>query len=136
MIRAATVVAFPGRPQQPRSPARAAGPALVALALLLPASALTAAEKPVDVLIVQVVAPGQTLSRTERPAYEEVTPNRYPAVLIRKMYDPNVEVVKAGDQFLDAAARPPQRGQAVAGLPPGELAFYHFALAREVGLCQ
>src|SRR5262245_47099638 len=84
----------------------------------------------------QVVAPGKSLPRVEQTAYEEVTRNRYPAALVRKMYDPNVEVVKAGDQFLDAAARPRQGGQPVAGLAPGELAYYNFALAREVGLCQ
>jgi membrane-bound ClpP family serine protease len=83
----------------------------------------------------QVTAPGKPLPRVEQTAYEEIARGRFPDALVRKMYDPAVEVVKNGDQFRDGAKRRPG-DQPVAGLPPGETALYTFALARDLGLCQ
>lgn len=82
----------------------------------------------------QVAAKG--IPRPEQAAYEEVTKNRYPLPLVRKMFDPNVEVVKAGDQYLDSNQKPRPAGVPVDGLPFNEVAFYPFAQARELGLCQ
>lgn len=83
-----------------------------------------------------VAVAGTELTKTEQSAYEEISKGRRSAVLVRKMYDPTVEVVKVGDQYLDANANPRERGQPVEGLPVGELAAYKFALARQLGLAQ
>ncbi|MFO0846535.1 MAG: hypothetical protein U0797_29900 [Gemmataceae bacterium] len=52
----------------------------------------------------QVTAgPGKPLPRVEQTAYEEIARGRYPEVLVRKMFDPAVEVVKVGDQARSTA---------------------------------
>src|SRR6185312_15597981 len=69
--------------------------------------------------------------------YDKVPAKRYPSILIRKMYDKNVEVIKSrqGD-FRDARDRPRPQGEPVSGLGPGDTALYSFVQARDLGLCQ
>lgn len=83
----------------------------------------------------QVTAPGKTLPRVEQTAYEEIARGRFPDVLVRKMFDASLDVVKVGDQFF-AAGKPRVGEQLLAGLAPKETAFYTFAMARDLGLCQ
>jgi membrane-bound serine protease (ClpP class) len=88
----------------------------------------------------QVTVPGTPLPGAERLAYEEVVRNRYPLPIVRKMYDPAVEVIKArpGDRekgtYRDGSDKPRPEGEVV--LPPGDTALYNFAQAKEYGLCQ
>jgi membrane-bound ClpP family serine protease len=82
------------------------------------------------------VLAGEPLPDAEQAAYAFITRGRFPPALIRKLYDPALEVVKVGQEFLDANQKPRPRGQPVAGLVPGEPATYTFALAKELGLCQ
>lgn len=93
------------------------------------------AKKP-DAGLGKVASSGHALSPTERTAYEEITRNRFPAVIIRKMYDPTVDVVKAGDRYADTNEKPRPKGSHVHGLGRGDTAFYTFEKAREVGLAQ
>src|SRR5262245_55561837 len=83
-----------------------------------------------------VVTGGQGLPKVERTAYEDLTANRLPAALVRKLYEPDLEVVRAGGRFHASDEKPPPRGDVVAELPPGETASYPFALAKQLGLCQ
>ena len=82
--------------------------------------------------------PGEMLTQPERVAYEDVARGRYPALLVRKMYDRDLVVArgprgdKAGEPFRAGRARP---GDEVV-LGPGNPARYSFAQAREFGLCQ
>jgi membrane-bound serine protease (ClpP class) len=77
------------------------------------------------------------LEHLDRMAYDEIANRRYPPVLIHKMYDANVEVVKGRDkQFYDANAKPAPRGEPVSGLGRGETALYSFEQASDLGLCQ
>jgi membrane-bound ClpP family serine protease len=76
------------------------------------------------------------LGATEISGYDEITLNRFPAVIIRKMYDPAVEVIKSADRYHDAREKPRPRGDPVPELGPGETAWYTFAQARNFGLAQ
>jgi membrane-bound serine protease (ClpP class) len=85
----------------------------------------------------KVTAPGETLPADQRAKYDEVTRNRFAPALIRKMYDPNVEVIHARDGgYRDANERPRPVGEPVPELARGDTALYSFKLARDVGLCQ
>jgi membrane-bound ClpP family serine protease len=84
----------------------------------------------------KITRPGQSLTRVQRTAYDEITLNRYPPVLIRKMFDADVEVIKAGDRFADARERPRPRGDVVPELVAGDTALYTFELASRLGLCK
>ena len=84
----------------------------------------------------QVTAADRPLSKTDQTGYEEITRGRYPAVLVRKMYDAAAEVLRDGGQFVDGDSKPRPRGQPVAELAGQGIALYDFALARKVGLCQ
>ncbi len=77
------------------------------------------------------------LERLDRLAYDELANKRYPAALIRKMYDADVEVVKGRDGlYHDANENPARRGEPVSGLSRGDTALYSFDQASKVGLCQ
>jgi membrane-bound serine protease (ClpP class) len=77
------------------------------------------------------------LERLDSLAYEEIPNKRYPSVLIRKMYDAGVEVIKGRDGlYHDANEKPAPKGDAVSGLSRGETVLYSFAQARDLGLCQ
>jgi membrane-bound serine protease (ClpP class) len=77
------------------------------------------------------------LEHLDRMAYDEITNRSYSPVLIRKMYDANVEVIKGRDnQFYEATAKPAPRGEPVSGLSRGETALYSFEQARDLGLCR
>jgi membrane-bound ClpP family serine protease len=76
------------------------------------------------------------LEGLDREAYATIANQRYPAVLIRKMYDRTVEVIKAQGAYRDANEKPRPHGDPVSGLGPGETALYTFAQARDFGLCQ
>jgi membrane-bound ClpP family serine protease len=84
------------------------------------------------------IVDGQTpLERLDRLAYDDIPNQRYPSVLIHKMYDKNVEVIKARDgKYRDSHDKPQPKGDPVSGLGAGETALYTFAQARELGLCQ
>jgi membrane-bound serine protease (ClpP class) len=77
------------------------------------------------------------LERLDRLAYEDLANKRYPAVLVRKMYDASVEVLKGRDGlYHDANEKPLPAGEPVSGLGPGETALYSFEQASKLGLCQ
>ncbi len=77
------------------------------------------------------------LERLDRLAYDDLANKRYRPVLVRKMYDANVEVIRGSDgNYLDANETPRPRGEPVSGLDRGETASYSFALAAKLGLCQ
>ncbi|HTU23315.1 MAG TPA: hypothetical protein VMG10_35095, partial [Gemmataceae bacterium] len=77
------------------------------------------------------------LERLDRLAYDEIANKRYPSVLVRKMYDANVEVLKGRDGlYHDANERPAPKGVPASGLSRGETVLYSFAQARDLGLCQ
>jgi membrane-bound serine protease (ClpP class) len=77
------------------------------------------------------------LERLDRLAYDDIANKRYPAVLIRKMYDANIEIVKGRDGlYHDADEVPPPRGEPVSGLSRGETVLYSFEQASKLGLCQ
>jgi membrane-bound serine protease (ClpP class) len=77
------------------------------------------------------------LERLDRLAYDDLANKRYPPVLIRKMYDANVKVVKGRDgRYRDANDKPRPSGDVVSGLDRGDTALYSFAQANELGLCQ
>ncbi|MFM7149953.1 MAG: NfeD family protein, partial [Gemmataceae bacterium] len=65
----------------------------------------------------------------------DITRNRYPTVLIRKLFDPNLEVARSGGKFVEAKGLAGGE-QLVGGLSAGEPAIFTFPLARDVGLCQ
>lgn len=88
-----------------------------------------------------VVPADRPLDEPERKAYETIVGGRFPMVLIRKMYDPAVEVLQApagvgGDRYRDGRERPRPEGVPVQGLGAGTLASYTFEQARTFGLCQ
>ncbi|MHB1426830.1 MAG: NfeD family protein [Gemmataceae bacterium] len=77
------------------------------------------------------------LERLDRLAFEDLANKRYPAVLIRKMYDANVDVRIGRDKlFFDANQNPTAKGDPVSGLGSGDTAFYSFDRASKLGLCQ
>ena len=77
------------------------------------------------------------LERLDRLAYDELANQRYPSVLIHKMYDAGVEVLKGRDGlYHDANEKPTPKGVPVSGLSRGETVLYSFAQARDLGLCQ
>ncbi len=80
---------------------------------------------------------GKPLEELDHAAYEKIANKRYPSVLVRKMYDADIQVIKARDgRYHDAKEKPNLKGEPVSGLGPGETALYSFALARDFGLCQ
>ncbi|MFO0879724.1 MAG: NfeD family protein [Gemmataceae bacterium] len=85
----------------------------------------------------QVAGPNKALTRVEQTAYEDITRNRFPAPLVKKMFDPALEVGRQGGQFVEMGANPPRPGvEVVGGLGRGETAFYTFKQARDLGLSQ
>jgi membrane-bound serine protease (ClpP class) len=77
------------------------------------------------------------LERLDRLAYDDLANKRYPSVLVGKMYDADIEVIKGRDnQFYDANAKPAPKGEPVSGLSRGETALYSFDQASKLGLCQ
>jgi membrane-bound ClpP family serine protease len=84
------------------------------------------------------VAEGERpLEELDREAYEKIPNKRYSSVLIRKMYDRKVEVIKARQGgYRDANEEPRPRGEPVSGLGPGDTVLYTFTQARELNLCQ
>src|SRR5262245_41457390 len=82
------------------------------------------------------VSTADSLSPTEKAGYAEITQGRRPPVLVRKLYEPTLEVLRGGPDFGDANQKPRPRGQPVPGLLAGEPATYTFALAKELGLGQ
>ncbi|HTU94139.1 MAG TPA: hypothetical protein VMF69_28935, partial [Gemmataceae bacterium] len=77
------------------------------------------------------------LERLDRLAYDDIANNRYPAVLIRKMYDAGVEVISGRDgKYHDANETPAPKGEPISGLGRGDTALYSFELAGKYGLCQ
>jgi hypothetical protein len=85
----------------------------------------------------KVAEPDRPLERLDKIAYDDIPNKRYPPVLIHKMFDKGVSVIKARrGGYCDANDRPPPLGEPVSGLGPGDTALYSFAQARELGLCQ
>jgi membrane-bound ClpP family serine protease len=84
----------------------------------------------------RVTTPGKSLGKLERTAYEEITRNRFPFVLVRKMFEPDLEVIRTEDGYRDANEKPRPRGTLVDELPRGVVANYTFAQASKFGLCQ
>jgi membrane-bound ClpP family serine protease len=90
----------------------------------------------------KVTAGDKPLDRVEQTAYEEVAGSRYPPAIVRKMYDPAVEVVEVratnpkGPRYRDARDPKGPPADPVLGLGAGDTALYDFAQARKFGLCQ
>jgi membrane-bound ClpP family serine protease len=85
----------------------------------------------------KITEPDRPLEELDREAYDKIPPSRIPPVLIRKMYDKNVEVIKTRQGlYQDAHANPRLQGDPVAGLGLGDTVLYSFAQARDLGLCQ
>jgi membrane-bound serine protease (ClpP class) len=78
------------------------------------------------------------LERLDRLAYDDLANKGYPNVLIRKMYDADVDVVRGRDRvYYDAKEKSaPKNAEPVSGLSRGETALYSFDQARDLGLCQ
>lgn len=89
-----------------------------------------------------VVGEGERLDAFKRDVYEQAVSNRYPPVLIRKMYDRELAVLKVrpsvreGERYRDASEMPRPDGDPVTWLGRGQLASYSFSQAKEVGLIQ
>ncbi len=83
----------------------------------------------------QVAPASRPPGKPEVGAYEEISAGRYPAVLVRKMYDSRVEVVRAGGRFVEARAGGPA-GEPVPELAGNDTALYTFELAGKLGLCR
>lgn len=85
-----------------------------------------------------IVEPGRLLLENERAAYDEFARNRYPLVLIQKMYDRNLVVDRVpGGKNLDRFQA--SRGvplNPVAELGRDQTAIYDFPHARDYGICQ
>jgi hypothetical protein len=82
------------------------------------------------------------LRDVELTAYAKASPRHlFPQVLIRKMYDARLRVLKVavgqpGDPYVDADAKPAPRGELVADLGANVTAQYTAARARELGICE
>jgi membrane-bound ClpP family serine protease len=85
---------------------------------------------------------GPALDKVERLAYEEVTHKRFPPVLIHKMHDRDLVVIKVaptekgGDRYRSASETPRPEGRPVPELGRGGVALYTGQEARDYGLCQ
>jgi membrane-bound ClpP family serine protease len=90
----------------------------------------------------RVVDQGGPLDELERLAYKQTAEqNRYPKVIVQKMYDRNVAVVKVkpgpgGERYLDGGNNPPPDAEPVHDLERGATALYSVKQAKEFGLCQ
>jgi membrane-bound ClpP family serine protease len=83
------------------------------------------------------VAGDKPVSVVEKTAYDVTARNRYPAALVRKLYDPAVRVLRVGPhRFAAADDRPAPVGQPVDELGGPGAAAYPFALASKLRLCQ
>jgi membrane-bound serine protease (ClpP class) len=77
------------------------------------------------------------LEPLDRSAYDAIANKRYPEVLIHKMYDADIEVIRGRDGLPhDANEKPAPRGEPISGLSRGETALYSFDQASKLGLCQ
>ncbi len=77
------------------------------------------------------------LEALDRMAFDDIANRRHSPVLIRKMYDPSVDVIKGRDGlYHDLYEKPPPKGVPVSGLSHGETALYSFELASKHSLCQ
>jgi hypothetical protein len=77
------------------------------------------------------------LEELDRHAYADIPSKRIPSVLIRKMYDKNVAVIKTRQgEYREANDKARPQGEPVNGLGAGETALYDFAQARDLGICQ
>jgi membrane-bound serine protease (ClpP class) len=90
----------------------------------------------------QVTGPERKLDRIQRLAYEELRGKR-PLAVIRKMFDPDVvllkvwaQEIKGGDRYRDANAPGAPHGDLVRDLGAGVIGLYNFKQAREFGLCE
>ena len=97
-----------------------------------------------DARLGRVVEAGGSLLTSEKAAYEEMNGSRFPPALIRKMYDRDLTVVKLflpdrdGNRYVDEqkANQEKLKNAPVDRLGAGDVAFYDFAQAKELGLCQ
>jgi membrane-bound serine protease (ClpP class) len=77
------------------------------------------------------------LEPLDRVAFDDIANKRHSSVLIHKMYDPSVDVIKGRDGlYHDRYEKPLPKGVAVSGLSHGETALYSFELASKLNLCQ
>jgi membrane-bound ClpP family serine protease len=83
----------------------------------------------------RVTTRDQSLKPEERTAYDRLGRD-HPPVLVRKMYDASVGVIKVADHYRDANENPRPQGEPVPDLGPGETALYAFIKAKDLNLCQ
>jgi membrane-bound ClpP family serine protease len=83
------------------------------------------------------------LDEEDRGYYERIVPRRCSRVLIRKMYEPNLDVWKVkkrdketDDLYVDAADKTRPDGEVVDDLVGGKVALYDFPHAQKYGLCE
>jgi membrane-bound ClpP family serine protease len=86
----------------------------------------------------KVAEPDRPLNElTQLTAYQDYPNKRYRFVFIRKMFDKNVEIIKARDgKYYDVKDKNRPQGEPVAGLSPDDTALYTFAQAKDFELCQ
>lgn len=88
-----------------------------------------------------VTSPDRPLEKNEADIYEAIATGKVALALVRKLYDPAVEVLMApvgvpGDRFRDGRARPRPEGKPVEELGPGTLVTFSFERDRTYGLIQ
>jgi membrane-bound ClpP family serine protease len=81
------------------------------------------------------------LKDVEKLQYDALAKGRFPLVVIRKLYDPDAEVIQVqagvgGDRYQDGRDRPRPQGTVVEGFGPGSRAAYTFDKAKQFGLIQ
>jgi membrane-bound serine protease (ClpP class) len=86
----------------------------------------------------KVAGPDRPLKPRERSAYADIAGKRYPSAIVRKMYEPQVVLIKSlrGERYQDGNDKSRPVGDAVPGFGAGDTALYSFGQAREFGLCQ
>jgi membrane-bound ClpP family serine protease len=84
----------------------------------------------------KVTTPDRPLKKVERDYYLDITRGRFKPVIVRKMFDADLAVVKAGNDYRDADEKPRPRGDEVPGLGKGQITGYTFVQALELGLCE
>jgi membrane-bound ClpP family serine protease len=85
----------------------------------------------------KVADPQHPLDRLDRFAFDDIANKRYSPVLIHKMYDAEIDVIKGRDGlFHDRNEKPLPTGEPVSGFGAGDTAFFSFEQAGKFGLCQ
>lgn len=102
---------------------------------VLPVLACSRIEMAARAKLGPIAVGGKPLDRIERTAYEDLTKGRFDPLLVRKMYDPNLEVYQAPDGRLVAGGEKLPAGSRLALEAAQEARVFDFEAARKFGLC-